>query len=449
MNQNLAGHQQSPKDPAAAAARAARYRATRALTETLAAPLSPEDQQIQSMPDASPAKWHRAHVTWFFETFLLKPHLAGYAVFDDSFHYLFNSYYEAFGERQPRPQRGLLSRPPAERIGAYRRHVDAAMDRLLAEADAALLQRLAPVIELGLAHEQQHQELLLTDIKHALSQHAFAPVYLPAPDRADAGDLAAPDFTGFRGGIHAIGHDAGDGFAFDNEMPQHTVLLHPFRLATRPVSNGDYLAFINDGGYARPELWLSDGWAAVQREGWQAPLYWSRDSETGSSSWQVFTLHGRRPLDPAEPVCHVSFFEAMAYAAWAGRRLPTEAEWEHAARSPQRGDGDNGFLDPVAPHPRRLAAGPGLRMMGGVWEWTRSAYEPYPGFRPLEGAAGEYNGKFMSGQQVLRGGSCATPPGHLRVSYRNFFPPAARWQFSGIRLADDISTGPFPRKADS
>ncbi|WP_370156226.1 ergothioneine biosynthesis protein EgtB [Ferrovibrio sp.] len=423
---------------ATAAGLAARYRAVRQLTETLAAPLSPEDQMLQSMPDASPVKWHRAHVTWFFETFLLLPHLPGYAVFDPQYHYLFNSYYEALGERQARPERGLLSRPPAAAVTRYRAHVDAAMDSLLAGADTAALARLRPVLELGLAHEQQHQELILTDLRHGLSRHAFAPAYLPPRPDLPATDIAPMEFIGFRGGIHPIGHDTDDGFAFDNESPRHNVLLQPFRIASRPVSNGEYLAFMRDGGYARADLWLSEGWATVQREGWQAPLYWSRAGDAaGRDIWQVFTLQGRRPLDPAEPVCHVSFHEAMAYAAWAGRRLPTEAEWEHAAGSPLvRGDG--GFLDPAAAHPRRLSAAPGLRMLGGVWEWTRSAYEPYPGFRPLEGTAGEYNGKFMIGQQVLRGGSCATPADHIRITYRNFFPPAARWQFSGIRLADDI-----------
>lgn len=446
MSENLAGdfrggpgrpNPGGPADGKAAADLTDRYRAVRRLTETLAAPLSAEDQQVQSMPDASPTKWHRAHVTWFFETFLLKPNLPGYSDFDPQFHYLFNSYYEALGERQARPERGVISRPSAETVTRYRRHVDSAMAELLETADPAQRARLAPLLELGFAHEQQHQELILTDIKHAFSRHAFAPAYRPAPMLRQT-TLPPVDYIAFTGGIHPIGHDPDDGFAFDNESPRHQVLLQPYRLASRPVSCGEYLAFMADGGYARADLWLSDGWATVQREGWQAPAYWRRDGADGNG-WRIFTLMGERALDPSEPVCHVSFYEASAYAAWAGKRLPTEAEWEHAAASRQaRRQG--GFLDPAHPHPRPAAPGAdgGLHVCGEVWEWTRSAYEPYPGFRPLEGAAGEYNGKFMIGQQVLRGGSCATPQGHLRLTYRNFFPPAARWQFSGIRLADDV-----------
>jgi ergothioneine biosynthesis protein EgtB len=423
------------RQDSARAALLAGYQTVRQLTELLAEKLSPEDQQLQSMPDASPTKWHRAHVTWFFETFILQAHKPGYCVFDEHFNYLFNSYYEAVGARHPRPERGLISRPTAATVTQYRHYVDTAMTDLLDCADDATLATLAPLVALGLAHEQQHQELLLTDIKHAFSRHPFAPAYLPSQSFTRE-EPARLGFVDFEGGIAEIGHD-GHGFAFDNEGPRHRVLLHPFRLATRPVTCGEYLEFMADGGYARPEFWLSDGWAMVQREGWQAPLYWSQ--EPHRENWQIFTLMGRRAVDPAEPVCHVSFYEAAAYAAWAGKRLPTEAEWEHAAVS-GRADHTGGFLDRQHPHPRPLLDGEGtkLRGYGEVWEWTRSGYEPYPGFKPAAGAIGEYNGKFMVGQIVLRGGSCATPHGHTRPSYRNFFPPAARWQFSGIRLAEDL-----------
>jgi ergothioneine biosynthesis protein EgtB len=414
------------------------YRAVRQLTEKLVEPLTPEDQMLQSMDDASPAKWHRAHTTWFFETFLLQPHQPGYCVFDEHFNYLFNSYYEAVGERHPRPERGILSRPTADTVTQYRRYVDAAMEELIARIEDDRLAQLAPLLALGLAHEQQHQELILTDIKHAFWRNPVSLAYQPA--QGFARDMPPPlDFIDFAGGIVEIGHDGHNrstgGFAFDNEGPRHRVLLHPYRIATRPITCGEYLLFMEDGGYAQADLWLSDGWAMVQREGWQAPLYWSQDPKRGG--WQIFTLNGRRALDPAEPVCHVSFYEAAAFATWAGKRLPTEAEWEHAAQS-GRCEFRGGFLDRAHPHPRPSSAPPGrLQMFGEVWEWTRSGYEPYPGFKPAAGAIGEYNGKFMCSQIVLRGGSCATPPGHVRPSYRNFFPPAARWQFSGIRLAED------------
>jgi ergothioneine biosynthesis protein EgtB len=374
------------------------YRAVRAHSEALAQPLSAEDCAIQSMPDASPVKWHLAHTSWFFETLILgeDPH---YAPFDSRFGFLFNSYYEALGPRHPRPKRGLITRPSRDEVMAYRRHVDAAMESLL-------LRRcdLAARVQLGLNHEQQHQELILTDIKHAFFSNPLLPAYRnekpPARTPRDRGWLAHP------GGLVACGHEGG-GFAFDNEKPRHKRWLEPFRIAGAPVSNGEYLAFMEDGGYRRPEFWLSDGWALAQSEGWDAPLYWLCDDD-GSRS--VFTLSGVTPLDPHAPVEHVSFFEAAAFAEWSGKRLATEFEWETMA-------GD-------FPH-------------GEVWEWTRSSYDPYPGFRPFEGAAAEYNGKFMVGQLVLRGGSIATPPGHARASYRNFFPPHARWQFSGIRLAED------------
>ena len=378
----------------------AAFRAVRAHTEALAAPLSAEDCTIQSMPDASPIKWHLAHSSWFFESLILGQD-AGYVPFDSHFAFLFNSYYEALGPRHPRARRGLLTRPGLEKVMAYRRHVDAAMEsRLLRLDDDALAAR----IRLGLHHEQQHQELILTDIKHAFFCNPLLPAYAREAPPPQAQQMR--EWLENPGGIVQIGHDGAD-FAFDNETPRHKALLHPFRIASTPVTNAEYLAFVEDGGYRRPEFWLSDGWARVQDESWDAPLYWLCDSDGGRSQ---FTLAGAQPLDPHAPAQHVSFFEAAAYAAWAGKRLPTEFEWE--AMAPRFGHGQ-------------------------VWEWTRSSYDPYPGFRPFEGAAAEYNGKFMVGQLVLRGGSLVTPPGHARISYRNFFPPSARWQFSGIRLAED------------
>ncbi len=405
-----------------------RYAKVRAATEALAAPLSAEDQTIQSMPDASPAKWHRAHTTWFFETFLLKPHLPGYTVFDPAFNYVFNSYYEAVGPRHPRPARGVLSRPGIAAIAAYRTHVDAAMDRLLAQCT----DDVADLLEMGLQHEQQHQELLLTDIKHALSCSPIFPAYSPASPRTET-DVPPLGWWALEPGVHMIGHQAshrsdgtGNSFCFDNELPRHQALIQPSAIADRPVSNGEFRAFIADGGYRRTELWLSEGWSIVQSQGWQSPAYWHEDA----NGWQVFTLQGLQPLHDDEPVCHVSFFEAAAYAEWAGCRLPTEFEWEIAAR------------DHAVPAPEQLRLHPApLRpgILQDVWEWTASAYLPYPGYRPEPGALGEYNGKFMINQMVLRGRSCATAPGHSRPSYRNFFPPHARWQFTGIRLAKDVS----------
>ena len=416
---------------------AARYRAVRALSRDLSAPLSAEDQAVQTMPDVSPTKWHLAHTTWFFETFLLRPFEPGYAEFHPAFNYLFNSYYEGVGPRHPRPERGFLTRPSLNEVLAYRNHVDEAMARLFERDLGSRTEEAAGLVALGLNHEQQHQELIVTDIKHVLSCNPMAPAYLRAPNEQSAPDAPPLRFVEVAGGIRRIGHRGPD-FAFDNEGPAHEALLQDFRLASRPVTNREFLPFVEDGGYRQPLLWLSDGWAAVQERGWTAPLYW-RKGEDGR--WWRFTLHGLLPLDLESPVAHVSLYEAAAFAEWAGKRLPTEAEWEEAARGhPVAGR----FLAEVprepAPAPAQSGSAPvaGLsQLYGDVWEWTRSSYGPYPGFRPAAGAVGEYNGKFMCGQMVLRGGSCATPAGHVRPTYRNFFPPDARWQFSGLRLADD------------
>jgi ergothioneine biosynthesis protein EgtB len=415
---------------------ASRFAEVRGRTRDLVAPLSPEDQQVQSMPDASPTKWHLAHTAWFFETFVLTPHQPDYVPIDARYAYLFNSYYEAVGERHPRPQRGLITRPTAAQVLAYRTHVDAAMTALIETASEAAWPSIRALIELGLHHEQQHQELILMDIKHAFSCNPLRPA-LHEPSPRGAGSARPVEWLRFAGGLHEIGH-AADGFAFDNETPRHKVWLECFDLADRLSTTGEYLAFIHDGGYARSELWLSDGWAAVQREGWRAPLYW-REGEDG---WRIFTLEGERAVDAAEPVCHLSFYEADAFARWSGGRLPTEAEWEVAAALNVKAanDPDDSAVGLAASHhPRAAQANAGLRQMSGaVWQWTGSAYLPYPGFAPPTGAVGEYNGKFMSGQMVLRGGACVTPPGHTRITYRNFFPPEARWAFSGVRLARNV-----------
>jgi ergothioneine biosynthesis protein EgtB len=365
---------------------------------------------------------------------VLKDFAAGYRPFDERYHYLFNSYYESLGPRHPRPQRGMLTRPGAEEVRRYRAHVDEALSTFIECTDDSTYAAAAPLITLGLHHEQQHQELILTDLKHLLSLNSLQPAYVEASAQSSAASThTAPlRWVDCPGGVVDIGHQ-GTGFAFDNETPRHQALLRPYRLASRPVSCGEYLEFMRDEGYRRSELWLSDGWAAVQSQGWQAPLYWS---EVDQDLPLLFTLMGPRPLDPAEPVCHLSLYEAAAYAQWAGARLPTEFEWEAAAL---HAPGPVAHRhDPRHPHPVPATDAEGLQQLHGeVWEWTRSSYDPYPGFKPLAGTVGEYNGKFMVGQMVLRGGSCATPAGHLRASYRNFFPPGARWQFSGLRLASD------------
>jgi ergothioneine biosynthesis protein EgtB len=408
--------------------RGARYLSIRQATLALAAPLSAEDCAIQSMPDASPVKWHLAHTTWFFETFVLAPHCRGYRPFEPAYRVLFNSYYNTVGDKHPRPERGMLSRPGLDEILTYRHHVDTAM---LAMLEAEQPPELARLIELGMQHEQQHQELILTDVKHLLSRNPLKPAYRKLWPLT-AIRAREPRWIAFAGGLREIGH-AGSDFCFDNETPRHRVWLEPFRIASHPVTHGDFIDFIDDGGYRRPELWLSAGWEAATARDWQAPQYWERRD----GQWYAFTLHGEVPVDPNTPVCHVSFFEAEAFARWASARLPTEAEWEVAARDvPRAGN----FLESGALHPLALREAPEgalAQAFGDVWEWTRSDYGPYPGFKPAAGAVGEYNGKFMCGQYVLRGGSCVTPSTHIRASYRNFFPPDARWQFSGLRLARD------------
>ena len=423
-----------------AQARIGAYQRVRAASVAIAAPLSAEDSQVQSMPDASPVKWHLAHTTWFFETFILETFDDDYRAFDPAFKVLYNSYYNTVGDKHPRPERGLLSRPSLDEVRAYRTHVDTAMVALLGDPiiGAAVQQLLA----LGINHEQQHQELMLTDLKHMLSVNPLCPAYVAAPGPAAraASDVAtgttavSAEWQSFTGGLVEIGHQ-GETFAFDNESPRHQVFLRPFQLARRLVSNRDYLAFIADGGYARHELWLSEGWDRVNHGGWRAPLYW-RQADGDSGGWQEFTLHGLQALDLDAPASHVSFFEADAYARWADARLPTESEWEHAASevcdTPPVQPPDSAALHP---HAAGKEAGGLLQLYGTLWQWTASAYLGYPGFRTAEGAVGEYNGKFMCNQFVLRGSSLATPAGHARLTYRNFFQPEKRWQFTGIRLA--------------
>ena len=427
---------EAPFNAVASASLAGRFRRVRAATEALCRPLATDDYAIQSMPDASPAKWHIAHTSWFFEEFVLQPAIEAYKFFDDSFRYLFNSYYEAVGPRHSRPERGLLSRPTIEQVWAYRGYVDEEMQHLLERDEFPA--ELREVVVLGLHHEQQHQELLLTDIKHMFSRNPLQPAYVALPGAAKRSAPMRLVFQEFAGGLVEIGH-VGTGFCFDNELGRHRTYLEPFRLANRLTTNAEYLHFVRAGGYKRAELWLSDGWAWVQKEGLQRPIYWSESLE------QEFTLTGPRNLDPHAPVCHLSYYEADAFARWAGARLPTEFEWEAVATgAPLTGN----FVEDNAWHPQAaepVEAGtprnhvPLQQLFGDVWEWTGSAYTPYPRFQPLHGALGEYNGKFMVNQLVLRGGSCATPRSHIRATYRNFFYPTARWQFSGVRLAADVS----------
>jgi ergothioneine biosynthesis protein EgtB len=413
------------------AALAERFERVRAATEALCAPLSAEDAVVQSMPDASPAKWHLAHTTWFFETFVLAAARPERAPFHPRFSYLFNSYYENVGARHARPARGLLTRPSLQEVHAYRRAVDGETLAWLRAAPRPRDEERLDVLELGLAHEEQHQELIATDVKHLFSCNPLEPA-LRAAAPPPAGRAAPSAWIPYPAGVRTLGH-RGPGFAFDNEGPAHEVHVAAFELASRPVTCGEFLEFVEGGGYGEPRWWLSDGWQWLREQSIAAPAYWRRDGP----QWTVFTLAGRRALDPAEPLAHVSYYEADAYARFAGARLPREAEWEVAARefAPQGHFADSGAL-----HPRPTRAcegGAPAALFGDVWEWTQSPYTAYPGYRPAEGALGEYNGKFMANQMVLRGGSCATPPGHVRATYRNFFPPTARWQFSGLRLARD------------
>jgi len=418
--------------PKAAKPLAARLFETRNLSLALAAPLTPEDMVVQAMDDASPTKWHLAHVTWFFETFVLTPHLPGYRAFDDTFNYCFNSYYESLGPRHPRPKRGLLTRPSAERVLAYRAHVDDGLQTLLSR-DEGRSHDVARLIEIGINHEQQHQELLLTDILALFAANPLRPAYQASPSGLD---LSEPDplrWIGFAGGIYRIGH-ASEGFCWDNERPLHEALVHPFRFADRPVTNAEWVAFMEDGGYRTASLWLADGWTTINREGWNSPLYW----EETDAGWFQMSLQGLLPVVPAAPVAHVSYYEADAFARWAGKRLPTEFEWEVAAEG-EEAAGNTLQSGALSPQRAQAASGDGPRQLfGDVWEWTGSAYLPYPGYRPPAGAIGEYNGKFMVSQQVLRGASCVTPDAHSRASYRNFFYPHQRWQFLGLRLASEI-----------
>jgi ergothioneine biosynthesis protein EgtB len=412
-------------------------RASRELSLALAAQLSDEDQTVQAMEDASPTKWHLAHTTWFYESFILREQLPGYEPFSEAFDYCFNSYYETKGDRHPRAYRGMLTRPSAQEVRNFRAHVDVALDRLFTDGIAReASDPVGALIELGINHEQQHQELLLTDILSLFARNPLRPAYCtpqPGP-KAVAAEAAPIEWVTFKGGIRTVGHD-GEGFSYDNEGPRHEVLLRPYRLAHRCVTNGEWLAFIKDGGYRNPLLWHADGWATVKTHGWEAPGYW----EERDGRWHQMTLEGLLPVDPAAPVSHLSYYEAHAFAQWAGKRLPTEFEWEVASAGYEL-EGNDLATGALRPQPARSAGeGKLAQLFGDVWEWTASAYQPYPGYRAAPGGIGEYNGKFMVSQQVLRGGSCTTPGGHIRATYRNFFFPHQRWQVTGLRLAEDVT----------
>ena len=408
------------------------YAAVRARTEELCAPLETEDYVIQSMPDVSPPKWHIGHVTWFFETFLLGRFLPDYTPYHPGYAFLFNSYYESIGDRWARANRGLLSRPTVQEVYRYRACVDEKMQELIAQYEAKAWPDVPFLLDLGLHHEQQHQELLVTDFKNILALNPLRPRYAERNSRAPGEATTAATFIDIEGGMVEIGH-SGSGFSFDNERPRHRVWLKDYRLQNRPVTNGEYLEFMEAGGYSDFRHWLSDGWARVKQDGWNSPLYW----ENRDGQWFHYTLAGMRTVDPSEPVTHVSYYEADAFARWANKRLPTESEWEHAARRVADSTGNFADSGEFHPMPARPAAKDLTQMFGDVWEWTCSAYLPYPGFKPEPGAVGEYNGKFMSDQMILRGGSCATPANHIRPTYRNFFQCDKRWQFTGIRLAED------------
>lgn len=407
------------------------FRKVRSFSHKLAKPLSREDYVVQSMPDVSPTKWHLAHTSWFFEAFVLSKTISKYRSLHPQYNFLFNSYYVQVGDRHSRPKRGLISRPTVDEVYEYREYVDKNMLKLFKTLDDKKFSKIAEVIEIGIHHEQQHQELIVTDIKHVLSENPLFPTYKKSTDNKKGKGVSGHKWVEFEGGIHTIGNE-GDNFGYDNEFPLHKTYVEPFSLASRLVTNGEYMDFINDGGYSKAELWLSDGWNTVTLNNWEAPLYWIRNG----NRWDLFTLGGLKKIDLNQPVCHLSFYEAEAFARWAGGRLPGEYEWEIASKG-QKIEGnfvDNGNFHPVA---ATNSNGTIQQMYGDVWEWTRSPYSPYPGYNPPPGALGEYNGKFMCNQIVLRGGSCATSKSHIRNSYRNFFPPDSRWQFMGLRLAKD------------